>query len=524
MKTQAERFLDLFHGGADHAHGEMKVDRETGDKISATTARGPLTVKMIEGHLQAGKGVGAIPIGRDGLARFGAIDVDEKRPGREVDHAAIAQKVEDLGLPLVVTRSKSGGAGLWLFLTEPLEAKVVRRALERWARSLGAKSYDEAGREQPVEIFPKQETLGGNDDGNWINLPLTGDGKRPAWIGGSWSNVVAEFVLLAENRRTDRGGLIETANPFERGPTCLQEHHAAGVTKGIRNEFLFRAAIYFRLRYPADWKDRLEDYDKAHVSPPLGDGKKDSKGRTPLDVLIKQVESKDYAYPQCLFGAERCTGACETAEFGRVAAEIAAGTGGGRIPKLTNLRRVEQDPAYWLVEVNGRDVTVNATEFLNLGHFRKAVLEQINLDLGPMTSRAFAAIRVRLLNDCRTIDLGPDVGIFGQFKEHLHEYLARPVREAVTDREELLVGDPIVEDVEGGGRRLLFRTSALLDYLKGKRFNHYTEGNISRPLREISAKPTRVRVGGDVVRAWSLPAEFVGELGGGREVEAEEIL
>ncbi|KPJ52274.1 hypothetical protein AMJ39_08215, partial [candidate division TA06 bacterium DG_24] len=312
MKTEAERFLDLFHGGADHAHGTMKVDRETGENLSATTARGPLTVKMIEGHLQDRKGVGAIPIGRDGLARFGTIDVDDKRPGVEVDHAAIAQKIEDLGLPLVVTRSKSGGAHLWLFLTEPLEANVVRRALERWARSLGVKSYDEAGREQPVEIFPKQETLGGDDNGNWINLPLTGDGKRPAWIGGSWSNEVAEFVLLGERKRTDRGGLIDTGNPFEKGPTCLQEYHAAGVTEGIRNEFLFRAAIYFRLRYPADWKDRLEAYDKTHVSPPLGDGKKDSKGRTPLDVLIRQVESKDYAYPACLFGAERCTGACET--------------------------------------------------------------------------------------------------------------------------------------------------------------------------------------------------------------------
>ena len=76
-------------------------------------------------------------------AQWAAIDIDVN----DIDHASLGKKVEDLGLPLVVCRSKSGGAHCYLFLQKPCPAKDVVDALRNWSAALGYPG---------VEIFPKQ--------------------------------------------------------------------------------------------------------------------------------------------------------------------------------------------------------------------------------------------------------------------------------------------------------------------------------------------------------------------------------
>src|ERR1017187_1187767 len=57
----------------------------------------------------------SIPLLPDGTCRWGAIDVDRHGEEAPVDWPALARRVTELNLPLVVCKSK-GGKGAWLFL------------------------------------------------------------------------------------------------------------------------------------------------------------------------------------------------------------------------------------------------------------------------------------------------------------------------------------------------------------------------------------------------------------------------
>ena len=57
--------------------------------------------------------------------KWAAIDIDVN----DIDHTGLEEKVVELELPLVVYRSKSGGAHCYLFLEEPCPAKDAVDAL-----------------------------------------------------------------------------------------------------------------------------------------------------------------------------------------------------------------------------------------------------------------------------------------------------------------------------------------------------------------------------------------------------------
>jgi hypothetical protein len=59
-----------------------------------------------------------------------------------LDHAGLVKKIKSLELPLVVCRSKSGGAHVFLFTKEPIAAARMQEYLKASAALLG-----EAGRE-----------------------------------------------------------------------------------------------------------------------------------------------------------------------------------------------------------------------------------------------------------------------------------------------------------------------------------------------------------------------------------------
>ena len=166
---EAKTFKALFSGYS-QAHGAFEIketDSQTGKiKGNARTIRRGATLQEWEEHLAGGpRGLGAIPLLDDGVSvTFGVIDLDDN----QIDHAQLELHVRELGLPLVVCRSKSGGAHCYLFLEKPCPAQEVVDALANWAAALGYPG---------VEIFPKQNCREVDEEtenprpGNWINLP-----------------------------------------------------------------------------------------------------------------------------------------------------------------------------------------------------------------------------------------------------------------------------------------------------------------------------------------------------------------
>ena len=111
MKTNAERMKQLFNGRTD-AYGQFvpKGLNKHKNKIEGNyeTVKAKVTTELWEEHLTTDKSIGIIPIKVDSTCVFGAIDVDDY----ELDHKQILEKLEVLELPLLLSRSKSGGASI----------------------------------------------------------------------------------------------------------------------------------------------------------------------------------------------------------------------------------------------------------------------------------------------------------------------------------------------------------------------------------------------------------------------------
>ena len=188
--SDAKKFAAIFDG-LKLAYGTYKIDRtKTNGKQAgkASVLKEPRTLSHWEGHL-SGKGdsIGIIPINEDNSCTWGCIDVDQY----PLDHKAIIEKIRRMKLPLVVCRSKSGGAHLFLFTTEWISAKEMQEVLQHIAAALGYGN---------CEIFPKQVKLflDRGDVGNFLNLPYydAEEGLRYAVKEDGQSATLEEFFAL----------------------------------------------------------------------------------------------------------------------------------------------------------------------------------------------------------------------------------------------------------------------------------------------------------------------------------------
>ena len=158
-----DRFAAAFEGSS-VAHGQTTVGsvRKNGKtEANSRIVREPMTMDLINSHLKGGVGVGSIPINDKNLCKFGALDIDTY----PIDHVALVKKCRRFKLPLVVCRSKSGGAHLFLFTDDWISATDMRDHLMEFAAVLGHGG---------CEVFPKQNKILAErgDVGNFINLPF----------------------------------------------------------------------------------------------------------------------------------------------------------------------------------------------------------------------------------------------------------------------------------------------------------------------------------------------------------------
>ena len=146
----AERMMMLFNG-LDRAHGEYKLvgDARPGQKFKgkAITKKAPVTEAKWQKHIDGEVGIGIIPIREDNCVYFGAIDIDSYE---NFDIVELEKIIYERQWPILVLRSKSGGAHLYIFCEKPIPATKIRIKLKQIAIALG---------HHTAEIFPKQDKM-----------------------------------------------------------------------------------------------------------------------------------------------------------------------------------------------------------------------------------------------------------------------------------------------------------------------------------------------------------------------------
>ena len=132
-----EKFKNIFEG-LDRAHGVTIVGESNGNgtkiKGKSFVKREPVTDELWQKHLDGKDSLGVIPINDDNKCKWGCIDIDSYAG---FDHQKLINKIKQFKLPLVVCRSKSGGAHVFLFTKDYVSASLMQDKLNEIRSVLG---------------------------------------------------------------------------------------------------------------------------------------------------------------------------------------------------------------------------------------------------------------------------------------------------------------------------------------------------------------------------------------------------
>lgn len=495
----AERFFVRF-GGLSRAYGRYNLQphqlngNHEGTKIEggARTIHEPLTIDVWTKHLTGAFGIGVVPIRDDSTAVFGAIDVDQYG----TNLADLAAEVARLNLPLVLCRTKSGGAHLYLFLRDqPVKAEVVRGKLMEWAVLLGYSG---------VEVFPKQTRLAGpNDTGNWINMPYFrgADTNRFAILpDGTELRQPVEFLDHVEaNIAIDAKDLIEMSaaedpeigDMLDQSPPCIKCLAARGTVPEFRNNSMFNFAVYLRKRFGDNWKDKMDEYNQKFMDPPLG--------HKELGHIISSASKKDYQY-RCQDNpiVSLCNRQiCYTMKYGVGTADGDPGVQFGQLVKI------DTEPPTWIWDVNGERIECTTADLRDQNRFQTRCMERLNVWPRSMKPRQWADLVRNKLIDVKIEEAPGDASPEGVMWAMLQDYctgygLAR-------ERDELLLNKPWTDAEDT--KRVYFNGNAFITWAKkqGVTFDSRKVWSWLRSRGDEFTQHHFFRLKGKGINVWSVP-------------------
>ena len=405
-------FEKIFKG-LERAHGVTYVDKKgvDGQKIKGKSfvQRQDVTQKMWADHLQGLEpSLGIIPINDENNCKWGCVDIDSYAG---FDHKKLINKIKHLQLPLLVFRSKSGGAHVFLFTTVPVEAKLMRDKLLSISAVLG---YGGS------EVFPKQIKLKSKEDtGNFLNLPYFNGDETTRYCfndEGEAVNLERFYRLYDLYKRTpeqlEQLQIKRPESEFNDGPPCLESMTQTDIKDG-RDRILYQYIQYAKRKWPENWQVKINafnyKYFEKHLEGPLED--KIVQGK------IKFNDGKDLGFkcneePMC----NHCDkNLCRTRKFG---------IGGESVfPSLTDLQKVLLDEPYYWVNVDGDRVKLDNIDYLMEQRlFRRTVAKQINKKPPRITVKEFEKYTDQLLSGVEEVEAPQGSSKIDQLSNHLEDY------------------------------------------------------------------------------------------------------
>jgi hypothetical protein len=494
----ALRMHRLF-AGRDTAHGvfrpgKQKKNERNKVKGGQATELGPATPLLWEKHLRGEEGLGVFMLRLDGMVRFGAIDVDIY----SLDHAPLARKIAKAKLPLVVCRSKSGGAHLYLFGKEDLPAGLVRKKLAEWAVLLDLYGLKQR-KEDKVEFFPHKSQLAGeNDFGKYLNMPYFKENGGERWGVAPGGRVMPTLAFLdyAEKLSVTVKELEEFKSEVDStlvdGPPCLQTLCGAGPIGEFRNNVLLNLGVYLRQRFPDDWKEKLEEYNRKLIDPPLP--------AKEIVALTKSVGKAEYNYTCKQEPIEkRCNSTvCITRKYGVRAKAEDNGHYEGFTLNLGQLTKFDTIPPTWELEVNGKVINLTTDQWTTYRLFRKAVLEYRNIYPPQLTDKAWFAIIQDKMSSLETAAAPDDAGEPGRVRWYLEQYC---LNNKTRTRDELKDNRAWWDEENG---HIYFRLHPLLEFLHNHRV-FIQPREITSFFRAWGFLHGQYNIKGVCVQWWKLP-------------------
>lgn len=428
-----ERLQDIFKG-LENAYGQTKITNEIRsdgkNEVKSFTIKQPVTDELWKKHISGEEpALGVVPINEDNECKWGCIDIDTY----PFDHKSLIKKIREENLPLIVFRSKSGGAHVFCFVREFVPAILMRNRLIAMASIIG---------HSKTEIFPKQNTIKAErgDVGSFLNMPYhNGDqSTRYAFNDEGEPLTMEKFCEYYDEHSITKQGLQslqlnkngKEQTDFPDGPPCLQTlTKQGGISEGGRNNGLYNIGVYLKKAFPAEWENKLEDYNKEkYINPPL-------KAQEVI-LVTKSLQKKDYDYkckdqPICDFCQDKL---CYTRKFGKA---------GSPDIDLTGIRMLDSDPPIYFVTADGETIECDPDTLHDPDKFSKHAMIHINKALLSTNKMMWKRRINKLLSEMdKPLPAPDDMRIDVILQNTLKEFLSRNGKTI----EDVLKRRPFTED------------------------------------------------------------------------------
>jgi len=419
IEDRIKKFKNIFKG-LERAHGCTKVGpiSNSGEKVKGQSfvVREPVTDELWLKHLQGTQSLGIIPINDDSECVWGCVDIDSYAG---FDHKKLIDKIKQFKLPLIVCRSKSGGAHVFLFTTESVSAERMRDKLTEIKTLLG---YGGS------EVFPKQIQLKSKDDtGNFLNLPYFNgdDGTRYAFKEDGTAASLEEFYEIYNNVKQLDVGLVKVQRPqseFSDGPPCIELMSINKIPENSgRNNAMFHFGVYAKMKWPTEWKTKLTMFNADATVKALSENE--------LDIIKNQHSKKDWGYkcpdvPMCNLCDKKL---CRSRKFG-IGEEIV-------FPALTDLQKIKLEKPYYYLNVDGERLHLENVKYLKQQSlFQEAVMEQLDFMPPTIKQKDWINIINPLMKNHEPVEPPEGVTTADQLRNHLEEFcLNRHIGSDVND-------------------------------------------------------------------------------------------
>ena len=303
-----DEFIKIFEG-LDRAYGQFKRNES---RVSAKVEGKPWVEhkspkrSLWENHLKGiGVSLGIFPLTDEGTCKWGAIDIDVDN----LDYEELLRKIRELKLPLIMFRSKSGRAHVYLFMKNFTSAEEVRLVMKKFASKLGL--ADKLDR-----IYPMQTELSEKETGSWLNLPYFNheEGSRYAYKDDFDAATIEEFFEMHKQyvqENLDDYLLEEIKRPIKKAKhTSLEELFIPCQKNSLRlnnnkiptdigrNDFLLHSFVWAKRARThtkkieeykhLDPKGLLKHFNKNYFKEPLPEDE--------MEKTIFKSEDKEYKY------------------------------------------------------------------------------------------------------------------------------------------------------------------------------------------------------------------------------------
>jgi len=478
-----EDFFRIFPG-LNRAYGQFFITERKGPKLDGygKTIRESYNAELWKEHLDGKTGLGVIPIDENNQCKWACLDVDDY----SVDIEKISKQFVKKNL--IVCRSKSGGAHIFIFTKKPVSASSMINKLKDIVKRFGFVKYD---------LRPQQTQLLNKEDvGSWLNMPYFGGEQSDRYALYDGEVLTPDlFVKWVDKFAVDSLddidlGFIEKLNKSNEilpgGPPCLQELLSQGpLGEGSRNNGLFNLGVYLRKRFPDEWQEKLEEYNDIHLDPPL-------KPREFTSVL-NSLDKKTYNY-KCKdspINAVCNRTKCLTREFGI--------NDEGTMPILNSITKILTNPPQYFLTLSEKKVgPLSSKQVYSFIDFKQVVFENLDMLLPKINDRLWTETVNDLMSRVISVEAPKDSSNEGRLLDLLERFCTGST--SSTEIEDLLRSKAIIQETITE-----FRINDFMEFLDRHRFKEFKLHEITAYLKNLGATHSGKKVKGKFTNTWSVP-------------------